>query len=120
MRQLLRMGDIGYNNKKESEFGLKACYDSISSYIKCLTHAIETPCPEFEKIGVKVSGGYRQLNANILQIENEDYSTVRPKQPFVYNEKPTHALSKRGVQYIELRSLDLNFYEPLGVNNSQL
>ena len=116
----LRMGDIGYNNKIESEYGVKACYDSVSSYIKCLTHAIETACPEFEKIGVKVSGEYRQLNANILQIENEYYSTVRPKHPVVNNEKPTHTLAKNGVQYIELRSLDLNFYEPLGVSDTQL
>lgn len=116
----LRMGDIGYTNKKENETGVQACYDSLPSYIKCLSKAIETPCPEYEKIGVKVDGEYRQLNANILQIENEYYSTIRPKQPLVKNEKPVHALGKRGVQYIELRSLDLNLYEPLGVGNDQL
>ncbi len=116
----LRMGDIGYTNKKENETGVQACYDSLSSYIKCLTKAIETPCPEYEKIGVKVGGEYRQLNANILQIENEYYSTIRPKQPLVKNEKPVHALAQRGVQYIELRSLDLNLYDSLGVSESQL
>ena len=116
----LRMGDIGYTNKKESETGVQACYDNLSSYIKCLTKAIETPCPEYEKIGVKVDGEYRQLNANILQIENEYYSTIRPKQPLVKNEKPVYALAKRGVQYIELRSLDLNIFEPLGVSDTQL
>ncbi len=116
----LRMGDIGYTNKKENEFGVKACYDNLASYINCLTEAIETPCPEFEKVGIKVDGEYRQLNANILQIENEYYSSVRPKQPLVNNEKPTHALHKRGVQYIELRSLDLNMFEPLGMTVNQL
>ncbi|MFK7816058.1 MAG: glutamate--cysteine ligase [Gammaproteobacteria bacterium] len=116
----LRMGDIGYTNKKENETGVQACYDSLPSYINCLTKAIETPCPEYKKIGVKVDGEYRQLNANILQIENEYYSTIRPKQPLVKNEKPVHALGKRGVQYIELRSLDLNLYEPLGVGDTQL
>ncbi len=116
----LRMGDIGYTNKKENETGVQACYDNLSSYIKCLTKAIETPCPIYKKIGVKVNGEYRQLNANILQIENEYYSTIRPKQPLVKNEKPVHALGKRGVQYIELRSLDLNLYEPLGVGEAQL
>ena len=116
----LRMGDIGYTNKKENETGVQACYDSLPSYIKCLSKAIETPCPEYEKIGVKVEGEYRQLNANILQIENEYYSTIRPKQPLVKNEKPVHALGERGVQYIELRSLDLNVYEPLGVGEDQL
>ena len=116
----LRMGDIGYTNKKENETGVQACYDSLPSYIKCLTKAIETPCPEYAKIGIKVDGEYRQLNANILQIENEYYSTIRPKQPLVKNEKPVHALGERGVQYIELRSLDLNLYDPLGVSEAQL
>ena len=116
----LRMGDIGYTNKKENETGVQACYDSLPSYINCLTKAIETPCPEYENIGVKVDGEYRQLNANILQIENEYYSTIRPKQPLIKNEKPVHALAQRGVQYIELRSLDLNLYDPLGVSETQL
>lgn len=116
----LRMGDIGYTNKKENETGVQACYDSMPSYINCLTKAIETPCLEYEKIGVKVDGEYRQLNANILQIENEYYSTIRPKQPLVKNEKPVHALAQRGVQYIELRSLDLNLYDALGISESQL
>ncbi len=116
----LRMGDIGYTNKKENETGVKACYDSLESYVKCLTHAIETPCEEYEKIGVKVSGEYRQLNANILQIENEYYSTIRPKQLQINNEKPTHALSQRGVQYIELRSLDVNLFDPIGISQTQL
>ncbi len=116
----LRMGDIGYTNKKENETGIKACYDSLNSYVKCLTHAIDSPCDEYKKIGVKVSGEYRQLNANMLQIENEYYSSVRPKQPLIDNEKPTHALSNRGVQYIELRSLDLNLFESLGICETQL
>ncbi|MXY14879.1 MAG: glutamate--cysteine ligase [Proteobacteria bacterium] len=116
----LRMGDIGYNNKLESEIGIKACYDSLDSYIQCLIHAIETSCPKYEKIGVKTAGEYRQLNTNFLQIENEYYSTVRPKQPSLNNEKPVHALRQRGVQYVELRSLDLDIFEPLGINCDQL
>ena len=116
----LRMGDIGYTNKKENDVGVKACYNNVDAYVNCLTHAIETPCEEYAKIGVKVDGEYRQLNANILQIENEYYSTVRPKQPLINNEKPVHALSQRGVEYIELRSLDLNLFEPLGISKAQL
>ena len=76
--------------------------------------------PEYEKIGVRVAGEYRQLNTNILQIENEYYSTVRPKQPSASNEKPIHALGQRGVQYIELRSLDLDLFKPLGISSTQL
>jgi len=116
----LRMGDIGYQNNKENEHGIKANYDSLQAYIDSLTCAINTPCPEYEKIGVKVDGVYRQLNANILQIENEYYSTIRPKQVLKGNEKPTLALKRRGIAYVELRSLDVNAFDPLGINERQL
>ena len=84
----LRMGDIGYTNNKESMAGIKANYDSLEAYISSLRCAIDTPFDEYKNIGVKVDGEYRQLNANILQIENEYYSTVRPKQLLRDNEKP--------------------------------
>lgn len=116
----LRMGDIGYQNNKENEIGIKACYRNIDAYIQSLTYAIQTPYAGYESIGVNVDGEYRQLNSNILQIENEYYSTVRPKQILQNNEKPTLALKRRGVRYIELRSLDVNAYDPLGISEIQL
>ncbi|WP_455221456.1 glutamate--cysteine ligase [Kaarinaea lacus] len=116
----LRLSDIGYQNYKEGKTGIKANYDNVSSYIKCLKHAIETPSPEYEKFGVKTVSGYEQLNTNLLQIENEYYSTVRPKQLTGTYEKPTVALAKRGVEYIELRSLDVNVFEPLGISEPQM
>jgi len=116
----LRMGDIGYQNSKELGTGVKACYDDLDAYVTSLAHAIETPCPEYEKIGVVVNGEYEQLNANILQIENEYYSSVRPKQIPNENEKPGLALKGRGVRYIELRSLDVNAFHPLGIDANQL
>ncbi|MGE5155228.1 MAG: glutamate--cysteine ligase [Bdellovibrio bacteriovorus] len=116
----LRMGDIGYQNQQEEGTGLKANYDSLDAYIRSLTWAIETPCPQYETIGVKVGGRYEQLNANVLQIENEYYSTVRPKQLIDWLEKPTIALRRRGVRYVELRSLDVSCFEPVGVGMEQL
>ena len=116
----LRMGDIGYQNNKENEMGVVANYNSLHEYVNSLRYATETPCPEYEKIGVIVDGSYRQLNANILQIENEYYSTVRPKQILMGNEKPSLALARRGVRYVELRSLDVNPFSPLGVDAEQL
>ena len=116
----LRMGDIGYQNNKESEVGVVANYNSVSKYISSLQHAVETPYPEYQKIGLEVDGVYQQLNANILQIENEYYSTVRPKQITNTYEMPIEALRTRGVQYVELRSLDVNASHPLGINEEQL
>jgi glutamate--cysteine ligase len=116
----LRMGDIGYTNNKESMAGIKANYDSLDAYTESLECAIETPFDEYEQIGVKVAGEYRQLNANILQIENEYYSTVRPKLVLNDNEKPIRALQQRGIEYVEIRSIDVNAFDPLGINEQQL
>ena len=116
----LRLGDIGYQNNKEELAGIKACYDSLDAYAESLQCAINTPYSGYEEIGVKVGDEYQQLNANILQIENEYYSTVRPKQILQGDEKPSTALKKRGVEYIELRSVDVNAFDPHGINSEQL
>ena len=116
----LRMSNVGYTNRTEKKSGVNVCYNSLAEYIASLHQAISTPWPPYERIGVKVDGEYRQLNANILQIENEYYTAMRPKQPPQGNEKPIVALGQRGVRYVELRSVDLNPLEPLGITASQL
>ncbi len=116
----LRMGDIGYQNLKEDTLGIKANYNSLLHYTNSLKLAMQTPCAKYQKIGVKVNNKYQQLNANILQIENEYYSTIRPKQTTIGLEKPTQALTRRGIEYIELRSLDINPLTPLGIDKEQI
>ena len=116
----LRLGDIGYQNSKEKLTGIKASYDSLDAYVDSLQCAINTPYTGYEAFGIKVDGVYQQLNANILQIENEYYSSVRPKQIVQGNEMPSIALHKRGIAYIELRSLDVNAFDPHGINSEQL
>jgi glutamate--cysteine ligase len=113
----LRMSDIGYKSKNQANLTID--YNSLSGYVKSLSNAIETPSPDYKKIGVKVDGHHKQLNANILQIENEFYSTVRPKQIAESCEKPTFALKRRGVKYIEIRSLDLDLFNPIGIDESK-
>lgn len=114
----LRMSDIGYKNQNQSD--LRVSYDDLQSYVSDLGRVIRTPNLEYEKIGVKVDGEYRQLNANILQIENEYYSFIRPKQIARSGERPTVALQRRGVRYVEVRALDVSPFDPLGVNHEQL
>ena len=92
----LRLGDIGYQNNKEDLAGIKACYDSLDAYVESMQCAINTPFDGYQDIGVKVDGVYQQLNTNILQIENEYYSSVRPKQIVQGDEKPSTALKKKG------------------------
>ncbi len=114
----LRMSDLGYQNHAQAS--LKVCFNGLSSYHSTLYKATHTPYPPYEAIGVKVDGEYRQLNAHILQIENEYYSTIRPKRVTQPGEKPLQALCRRGVEYIEVRCLDLNPYAPLGIKPWQV
>jgi glutamate--cysteine ligase len=113
----LRMSDIGYKSKNQAK--LKIDYNSLDGYVSSLSAAITTPYPDYEKIGTQVDGEYRQLNSNILQIENEFYSTIRPKQITESNEKPTLALKRRGVRYVEMRSLDLDLFHPIGIDEDK-
>ena len=110
----LRLSDIGYKNKNQAKIGVT--YNSLDDFVTTLTHAISTPEPDYERIGVKVDGEWRQLNANILQIENEFYGSIRPKQPIRMGERATLALRRRGVMYLEVRALDVNAYDPLGAD----
>ncbi|MEG2830901.1 MAG: glutamate--cysteine ligase, partial [Edwardsiella sp. (in: enterobacteria)] len=74
---------------------------------------------EFARLGVEEDGRYRQLNANILQIENELYAPIRPKRVTRDGESPSDALLRGGVEYIEVRSLDINPFTPIGVDADQ-
>ena len=114
----LRMSDIGYRNKNQSS--LRVSVNSLDEYVRDLSAAISTPYPPFEEIGVKVDGVYRQLNANILQIENEYYSYIRPKRVAHSGERPTKALHRGGVEYVEVRALDVSAFDPVGVNQNKL
>ena len=116
----LRMGNIGYQNNLESKIGNHVSYNSLAEYIQALHHAVTTPHAHYQTIGVKVNNDYRQLNANILQIENEHYASLRPKRVCGKEEMLLPALAQRGVDYIELRSLDLCSSTPAGMDQQQL
>lgn len=114
----LRMSDLGYSNQNQSRLNISL--NSLDQYVSDLSAAIETREPEYEAIGVKVDGEYRQLNANVLQIENEYYSSVRPKRVAMTGERPTAALSRGGIEYVEIRSLDINVDDPAGINQNTM
>lgn len=112
----LRMSDLGYQNKAQANIRVR--YNDLDEYISGLRSAIGETDEEFAKLGVKVDGEYRQLNANVLQIENEYYSPIRPKRVGRSGEKPTDALARGGIEYIEVRALDIDPFEPLGIAKS--
>ena len=113
----LRMSDLGYTNSAQS--GLNICYNQVDTYITSLRAAINRPSSDYQKFSGKKEGEYQQLNANVLQIENELYSPIRPKQPTQTLEKPSEALDRRGVSYIEVRALDVNPFSAIGIEENQ-
>jgi len=114
----LRMSDRGYSNQNQSRINISL--NSLDEYVRDLASMIKTPEPAYEEIGVKVDGRYRQLNANLLQIENEYYSAARPKRVADSGERPTAALRRGGIEYVEIRSLDINVFDPCGVNQNTM
>lgn len=114
----LRMSDLGYRNKNQA--GVSISVNSIDEYIRDMSRAISTPNAAYQAMGVEVEGEWRQLNANNLQIENEYYAFIRPKRVARSGERPTKALRRAGVQYVEMRSLDVSVLDPVGVNQNKL
>ena len=116
----LRMGNVGYQNNREIKTGLNVSYNDLTQYIACLRNAVTTEYPDYQALGVKTHAQYQQLNANLLQIENEYYATVRPKRTANQDEMSLLALHRAGIEYVELRALDVNPFERTGLNLSQL
>jgi glutamate--cysteine ligase len=114
----LRMSDLGYRNRNQA--GLEVSVNSLAEYAGDLARAISTPHPEYQRLGVKVDGIWRQLNANLLQIENEYYAFIRPKRVARSGERPTKALLRAGVEYVEVRALDVSAFDPVGVNQNKM
>ena len=111
----LRMGPLGYQS--DAQASLAVSFNSIERYAQSLNRALNEPYPAYEALGIidPADGLYRQLNTTLLQIENEFYSTIRPKRTIRTGERPLRALAERGVEYVEVRCLDLDPFEPIGV-----
>ncbi|PPI88471.1 glutamate--cysteine ligase [Candidatus Pantoea edessiphila] len=115
----LRLSDIGYSNKYQNI--LKITFNSLEEYVHILRNAVNTPFKKFAEIGIKDKDGNRiQLNTNILQIENEFYSPIRPKCATHFSEVLSDALLKNGIEYIEIRSLDINPFSAIGIDKTQI
>jgi len=114
----LRMGGLGYTSSAQEDINI--CFDRVESYITTLEEARQRSFPEYEKIGVKENGEYKQLNTNLLQIDNEFYSNIRPKNIAGRKESALKALHLRGVEYIEVRLLDVDPYQKLALSSEQV
>ena len=113
----LRMSDLGYQNRAQAS--LQVSFNSLAEYTQALESAIRTPDPFYEALGVREDGHWKQLNANLLQIENEFYAGIRPKRVGQHGERPAKALQTYGVEYVEVRLFDLNPSIDIGIAPEQ-
>ena len=113
----LRMSDLGYQNRVQAS--LNVSFNSVTEYAQALDAAIHTPDPFYTAMGVRDGEQWKQLNANVLQIENEFYAGIRPKRIGLKGERPAIALQKYGVEYVEVRLFDLNPLIDIGIAPEQ-
>ncbi len=115
----LRMGRLGYQSAAQAT--LDVSYNDLEGYAASLQSALTQPWPAYESVGIRNPGGdYNQIATSLLQIENEFYGSIRPKRVTAPGERPLHALRERGVEYIEVRLLDLDPFEPIGISAATL
>jgi glutamate--cysteine ligase len=115
----LRMGRLGYQSDAQAQ--LRVSYNSLESYAASLHDALTRSHQPYETLGILNPGGeYNQLATTLLQIENEFYGTIRPKRVIRPGERPLHALRERGVEYVEVRCMDLDPFEPVGIGTGTL
>jgi glutamate--cysteine ligase len=109
----LRMGRLGYLSAAQD--ALCVSYNDLESYGASLAEALNRPYPAYEAIGIRDGDNWRQLATSLLQMENEFYGTIRPKRVIRPGERPLHALRERGVQYVEVRVMDVDPFAPVGI-----
>lgn len=110
----LRMGRLGYQS--DAQATLAVSYNGLKGYANSLHEALTKPYAAYETVGVRNPGGdYNQLGTSLLQIENEFYGTIRPKRTVRTGERPLHALRERGVEYVEVRLMDLDPFVTVGI-----
>ncbi len=114
----LRMSPLGYMNELQNN--KKISYNNLSEYINELKKLLNIKSPHFARFGIFKDNKQIQLNDNLLQLVAEYYSPVRFKQTCKKDESPLDALSKRGIDYLEIRTFDLDPFAPNGIALEQL
>jgi len=109
----LRMGPLGY--RSDAQASLAVSFNSLRAYAELLNAALTRPYLPYETIGLRDGDDYRQLGTTLLQVENEFYSTVRPKPRVRSVERQLYGLGQHGVEYVEVRCLDNDPFCPASI-----
>jgi glutamate--cysteine ligase len=114
----LRMGRLGYQS--DAQASLAVSFNSLEGYAASLHRSLTEIYPPYEAIGIADGDNYRQLATTLLQIENEFYGTIRPKRRIRRGERALRALGERGVEYVEVRCVDVDPFHPIGIGADEI
>ena len=115
----LRMSNVGYQSNIQDS--LKISYNNLDEFINTLIKGIKTPIKKFKDIGMFDNAGIaQQISMGILQIENELYDIVRPKRSGPSGSRPSTLLKTEGIEYLELRGIDINPFIPEGIDINKI
>lgn len=114
----LRLTPMGYYSAVQNEL-LHIRFDSLHEYMVDLKTGMQLPYPPYQQLEA-IYGKDAQLNTNLLQIEAEFYHPIRPKRTPMPGESALDSLVAHGLEYLEVRAIDINPFEPTGFSREQL
>jgi glutamate--cysteine ligase len=114
----LRLSELGYTSQVQKNIFIST--NSIQEYIESLCYAINTQYTPYTKFNDISKKEKHQLNDHYLQLENEYYALIRPKQIPKNDERPIDSLNKRGIRYLEVRCIDVDPFSPIGVSEEAI
>lgn len=112
----LRMSQFGYNGSYPGPEGLS--FNNLEEYLEMIRFGLSTCSKEFSKIGLCCKKEAIQINSNYLQTEGECYSPIRLKGK--HGENQLKSLTENGIDYLEIRSIDVNPFDRAGISEEQL
>ena len=83
----------------------KITFNSLEGYLGTIKDYINIPNEKFKNISLDLK---QQVNNGTIQMESELYNHVRPKGIISKKIRPYNQLKNQGVEYLEIRSIDLN------------
>lgn len=107
----LRVSRLGYYSEEQDENFIT--FNSLEGYLGTIKDYINIPNEKFKNISLDLK---QQVNNGTIQMESELYNHVRPKGIISKKIRPYNQLKNHGVEYLEIRSIDLNPYTSIGIS----
>jgi glutamate--cysteine ligase len=107
----MRVSRLGYYSEEQDENFIT--FNTLEDYLGTIKNYINTPNSKFKDISLDLK---QQVNNGTIQMESELYNHIRPKGIISKNIRAYSQLKESGIEYLEIRSIDLNPYSDTGIS----